>query len=893
MAPVPAAAFVHSGNPTTAPAVTLGTTAADDILIAVVTTGSGSSGPTLGGTYGGGAWTSIDSGTWGASDGAGAVYWSRCTGNHTGQTVTATTVNSGSLAVERITGAATSGSPIAGSTGANTTLLDGSLTGFTSTADDCLICLAVMVDDNQAVSGQTMNGSAMTERFEAGSTGGLDSLVGLATITQTTAGATGDFAITNVAGTAQGKRLTAFAVKPVVLTPVGDLSDDFADNSIDGAKWGTTAGVAETGGRMVVTASSSYPWFRAVTATYTLKDSAMFAPIPVRASGAGTAFTFRDDGNTNGWYFDISSDGNLYMYERVASVDSSTSITYSGTDHLWLRLRHDTTAGLVYWETSPDGEAWTTRRSKTPGLAMSLSGYRPWGYAGGATPSGTSEFESFNIPSSTTVSKNGSDAGTTSETSALVLGMFDDDDSDLSTEGVSVLLVQYARTDSGTLTEGTTGVADQTSKSATEAATFTEGAAALTDQTSKAVTEGFTIVEPTPALSQGRTVTEAFVLTEAGVVAATLSVAEAHAVSEALSLSAAHSASDALTLTDASAVSEMRTLSVVDTFLWAESLTLSALLSRVDSNTLTEVLTVAAALGVTDSVTWADVAAVANSTFFNPTDSATQADASALLTALEVAASETHSLSDLASLSAALSAADANTLSELVTILSTPGASDALAMADASVVTSNTFFTPTDSATQTDASTVLTTLAVLAAETHTVSDSALLSAALAAVDSAVQAEAMTLSAALTRTDSAAVTDASSLIQSVAKAGSDSLTLSEVAAASIALQRSDSGALTDLGAVNATQAIAAFDNLVWVAEQSLLGVTGVTPDIDRPTRAAVVAWAATAVLEAINLGVEVELHAATVVLAGNIKTVTIAPSMTYVAINPNRTSVSLG
>lgn len=212
-APAFSTSWQHTGNPTTAPSTTLGTTAANDILIAVIVNAGATTVPTLGGTYSGGAWTAVDSGTW--TTGAGATYWSRCTGNHTGQTVTATTVDSGSMNVVRITGAATSGSPIDGSNGASVAATDGALSSFNTTQADCLVCLTVAFDDNQAWSAQTKNAVSMVERSDAASSGGGDSMVGLATLEQAVAGATGAFAMTQPAGTGQGKRLTGFGIKPV------------------------------------------------------------------------------------------------------------------------------------------------------------------------------------------------------------------------------------------------------------------------------------------------------------------------------------------------------------------------------------------------------------------------------------------------------------------------------------------------------------------------------------------------------------------------------------------------------------------------------------------------------------------------------------------------------
>jgi hypothetical protein len=54
----------------------------------------------------------------------------------------------------------------------------------------------------------------------ATSTGGNDSGVGYANSTQLDAGATGNFAITEPAGTAQGKRLSGFSLKqPTPIIP--------------------------------------------------------------------------------------------------------------------------------------------------------------------------------------------------------------------------------------------------------------------------------------------------------------------------------------------------------------------------------------------------------------------------------------------------------------------------------------------------------------------------------------------------------------------------------------------------------------------------------------------------------------------------------------------------
>lgn len=204
-----------SGTATTAPSVTLPTTAANDVLILVRINGGGTALAAPGGTYNGSAWASIDSGTW--TTGAGGCMWSRCTGNHSGQTVTAVTVDSGSLLVIRVSGCITTGTPLdvnkSGATvaaGAN-----GTLVGFNTTAVDTLVCLTVAVDDNQALTNFTKNAVAMGNLSTSASSGGADSGNGWAGSAQASPGATGDFAFSINAGTNEGKRASGFALLSV------------------------------------------------------------------------------------------------------------------------------------------------------------------------------------------------------------------------------------------------------------------------------------------------------------------------------------------------------------------------------------------------------------------------------------------------------------------------------------------------------------------------------------------------------------------------------------------------------------------------------------------------------------------------------------------------------
>jgi hypothetical protein len=223
---VAAPTFVSATNPTlgtttTAATINVPTTAADDILILVWVNGGATAAPTLTtGTFTLDTnWASIDSGTW--TTGAGGCYWVRCTGDHSGTTQILTGLtNSCTAMLIRVSGCITTGSPIDNSTGASVAAADGSLTGFNTNVAETLVCLTAATDDNQTKSGFTKNAVAMSHLSLSTSSGGTDTGVGYADAEQAAAGATGNFAITEAAVTAEGKRLSAFSLLPIPPVPV-------------------------------------------------------------------------------------------------------------------------------------------------------------------------------------------------------------------------------------------------------------------------------------------------------------------------------------------------------------------------------------------------------------------------------------------------------------------------------------------------------------------------------------------------------------------------------------------------------------------------------------------------------------------------------------------------
>jgi hypothetical protein len=61
--------------------------------------------------------------------------------------------------------------------------------------------------------------------------------------------------------------------------------------------------------------------------------------------------------------FIVRGAARLIMRQVIGGISSDRAIAYEADAHRFLRLRHDATSDTIAWETSPDGEVWTTRRN--------------------------------------------------------------------------------------------------------------------------------------------------------------------------------------------------------------------------------------------------------------------------------------------------------------------------------------------------------------------------------------------------------------------------------------------------------------------------------------------------------------------------------------------------
>ncbi|MFJ4974207.1 hypothetical protein ACIP6X_02450 [Streptomyces coeruleorubidus] len=147
----------------------------------------------------------------------------------------------------------------------------------------------------------------------------------------------------------------------------GTLRDEFDDGVLDPMVWSQSYGDAvEQGGLLKVPCTTGYAGARTAS-VYTLSWSQIAARVfPPAPGGAATAacslLVLSNVGGTDAGFLIDRAQGAMGLYLRVGYADSGAVFpAYDPVAHAWLRLRED--AGALYWETSPDGRAWTVRRT--------------------------------------------------------------------------------------------------------------------------------------------------------------------------------------------------------------------------------------------------------------------------------------------------------------------------------------------------------------------------------------------------------------------------------------------------------------------------------------------------------------------------------------------------
>lgn len=198
-----------------------------------------------------------------------------------------------------------------------------------------------------------------------------------------------------------------FNVNPA--TPFASLADDFSSPAVDTAKWPDNYNEAPGGampdqpaGRARVPCDTDFAAY-ASAAIYTLASSRAAVQIVPPAVGGATGSVFCQlliisdvAGTQIVFEIDVSTNLLLMAVHVDFNDENPGTLPYDPAQHAWLRISE--TGGLLRWETSPDGRAWTTQHTETApswvadtNLQTQLLAYRDDG-----TPD-YAYFDNFNI----------------------------------------------------------------------------------------------------------------------------------------------------------------------------------------------------------------------------------------------------------------------------------------------------------------------------------------------------------------------------------------------------------------------------------------------------------------------------------------------------------------
>lgn len=224
---------------TTSFSITLPTTVAGDLLILEFVHRDTTDG-TIGGTSittGGLIWTQKHSQLFGASAFSGKLLWTRATGDHSGQTVTGSSLTNACAAIlTQYRNVVAAGDPFTNAAtivGEENISTNETQAQITTLVDGCMVCLTVLNSPDLAIATQACTSpGALTERAERLSTGGTDASIAHASALKATAGATGAFTWTQT-DAASGSY--AYAIEPLVTTPFADSRADII-TGIDSAQ---------------------------------------------------------------------------------------------------------------------------------------------------------------------------------------------------------------------------------------------------------------------------------------------------------------------------------------------------------------------------------------------------------------------------------------------------------------------------------------------------------------------------------------------------------------------------------------------------------------------------------------------------------------------------------
>lgn len=194
---------------------------------------------------------------------------------------------------------------------------------------------------------------------------------------------------------------------PATANPsVATLADTFSGTGINLSKWDVYPGaprVTQNERLLVSPAASATGYYGVISKQrYLFDENALFVEIAGRTSASTTAETqliLELDPQNN---ITLGATGtSLHMRHKTAGINSDTFVPFDAAAMRWWRLRE--AGSSIYFETSPDGLAWTVRR--TVAKTFDLSGVKVILQAGTwqqVSSPGTAQFDNLNTTASTT-----------------------------------------------------------------------------------------------------------------------------------------------------------------------------------------------------------------------------------------------------------------------------------------------------------------------------------------------------------------------------------------------------------------------------------------------------------------------------------------------------------
>lgn len=197
---------------------------------------------------------------------------------------------------------------------------------------------------------------------------------------------------------ASGPRALPLAGLVDAAVPVLEERFNSDTSTIDTTLWTAAGSTSIVSNRLRITGHSTFADTLTSVSKYNFTGrTATFQMPTVTAAASGESWLWLSTDASN--YLGIGKSGtNLIMRKRVAGVNSDTTVAYSATNHLWLRLK-ESVPGTILWQSSPDGSVWTTQRTVSAALPAytSVNAIFVVGHTVGGDPDQLAEFDNLTV----------------------------------------------------------------------------------------------------------------------------------------------------------------------------------------------------------------------------------------------------------------------------------------------------------------------------------------------------------------------------------------------------------------------------------------------------------------------------------------------------------------